>query len=375
MDFSAIFQLRTKKFWWMDVIFYFVISLLIATIFCYVIFWVKNNIQREDIEKEAVALQTVGTEQQKEYEKTVVTYQNKINDFSNLLRNHEFASNVFAFMQAQTMPDVWFKQFSLDKKNSSVQLSGESNNMDAFSRQVAIFEKNEYVKSITTLNSSLGASARISFNINLILDQRIFDYISDASVASEADASSNQSPDQEGQATAPDQTALADQENPQTPPENENAETQNSPDQEQQVATEKSSEKLITFFHIPLNPEVIGIIDEVNHAITLDVPFGTDVKNLTPLIVMSPGATVLPAPRVSQDFEIPVTYIVTAEDGTIQNYVVKVVVGAPAEPVAEKKSSQSGYVILVIVALVVIVVLVVASLFLRFLRKRQKNAY
>ena len=39
MDLSAIFQIRTKKFWWMDVIFYFVISLLVATVFCYGIFW------------------------------------------------------------------------------------------------------------------------------------------------------------------------------------------------------------------------------------------------------------------------------------------------------------------------------------------------
>ncbi|MCX6722702.1 MAG: hypothetical protein NT094_01375, partial [Candidatus Staskawiczbacteria bacterium] len=104
MDFSVIFQLRTKKFWWMDVIFYFVIALLMATIFCYIIFLTKNNFQREDIKEQDAALQTVGTYQQKEYEKNVISYRNKINDFNSLFKNHEFASNVFGFMRAQTMP-------------------------------------------------------------------------------------------------------------------------------------------------------------------------------------------------------------------------------------------------------------------------------
>ena len=111
MDFSVIFQLRTKKFWWMDVIFYFVISLLVATILCYLIFLTKNILQKEDIKTET-KLQTVGTET-KNKKKDVITYRKKIADFSRLFKNHEFASNVFAFMQRQTMPNIWFKQFPL----------------------------------------------------------------------------------------------------------------------------------------------------------------------------------------------------------------------------------------------------------------------
>lgn len=185
MDFSAIFQIRTKRFWWMDVIFYFVISLLIATILCYFIFSIKNGLQKEDIAKETEALQTVGTAQQKVYESEVEIYQKKIGDFSGLLKNHEFTSNVFAFMEAQTMPNIWFKQFGLDEKNNRVQLSGEADNMEDFSRQVAVFEKNKYVKSIGNLNSSLGASARVQFNLDLVLDQNIFGYLSGLPQSSE----------------------------------------------------------------------------------------------------------------------------------------------------------------------------------------------
>ena len=186
MDFRVIFQLRNRKIWWMDVIFYFAISLLAATVFCYLIFLVKNGMTRSDIKNEILALQTVGTNSQREQEKNVVNYQKKVNDFIKLFKNHEFASNVFAFMEKQTMPNIWFKQFVLDEKNRGVQLSGEADSMDALSRQVANFERNEYVKRVGALNSSLGGSARVEFNFNLSLDPKIFSYISNMSLVSAA---------------------------------------------------------------------------------------------------------------------------------------------------------------------------------------------
>jgi len=351
MDFSVIFQLRSKKFWWMDIIFYFVMSLFIATILCYLIFLIKNNIQREGIQKEMTALQTVGTDQQKDQEKEVIDYKGKISDFSNLLKNHEFASNTFAFMQTQTMPNVWFKQFSLDEKNAVVQLSGESDDMDAFSRQVAAFEKNKYVKRVGSLSSSLGASARIEFNITLTLDQNIFSYLSDMTSIMQTMTPAGQSLTQQGQTSSAGSGGSSAATNLST--------------NSQQTSQTKSSEKLITSFHI-LHPEVQGQLDETNYTVTLNVPYGTDIKNLTPEIIISPGATVLPASDVSQNFTSPVTYTVTAQDGSVQNYTVKVVVASP--PGAGKKSNQSGSVALIIIVLIVVIAVAV-GVFLFFRKK------
>lgn len=348
MDFSVIFQLRTKKFWWIDVIFYFTMSLLIAAVFCYFVFLTKNSFQRRDIEKIDVALQTVGTEQQKEYEKDVLDYQEKISGFMSLLENHEFASNVFAFMQTETMPNIWFKQFSLDKKNSSVQLSGEADSMDALSRQVLDFEKNKYVKNITVLNSSLGSSARTDFNISLALEQNIFSYLSIVDLLGTTTPSNQQN-----------QTDIEDQNNP-----DNNTDITG----ENQSSENKSNEKLITSFHFILDPEVVGAIDQANHAVTLDVPYGTDIKNLTPSIVVSSGATVLPASYISQDFEMPVNYRVTAEDGSIQDYKVQVNVGAP--PINEEGSYSGRTVLIIVIAIIIIFVVVVTILFLKRMSKK-----
>jgi hypothetical protein len=77
-----------------------------------------------------------------------------------------------------------------------------------------------------------------------------------------------------------------------------------------------SSEKTITSFSFP---QCVGIITGTN--ISVAVPFGTDVRNLTPTIVLS-GGTVSPLSGVAKDFTLPVAYIVTAEDETTEVYTV-----------------------------------------------------
>lgn len=338
MDFRSIFQLREKKFWWMDVIFYFVIALLIATVLSYFIFLVKNSFQNEDIKKETAALQTVGTNQQKDYEKSVIGYRKKINDFTNLFKNHEFASNVFAFMQTQTMPNIWFKQFSLDEKNGAVQLSGEADSMDALSRQTAIFEKNKYVQNLGNLSSSVGDSGKIQFNMNLTLDQKIFTYISDLASILEPPIPVQQQP--------------SAQQGPATP-----------------ASPITGNEKLITSFHLLLTPEIIGLVDQTNYAVTLVVPFGTNVKNLTTAIVVSPGATISPQSNVSQDFTNPVTYTVSAQDDSKQDYKVAV----SFLPQITKKSNRPDIAIILtaVVSIFLIIVVIVAAFFLY--KKRMNN--
>ena len=287
MDFSEISQLKNKKFWWTDIIFYFVMSLLLATVISYLIFLVKDNFQRQDIAKLTEQLANSGTGQQKGYEATVISYQKKIGDFNTLFKSHEFASNVFAFMQAQTMPNIWFKQFSLDEKNNTVQLSGEADNMDAFSRQVAVFEGNQYVKNLGNVSSSIETSTKISFNLTLTLDQSIFNYITATAepvqqIAAQASVTSTPTP----------------------------------------TSTPSLVPKLITSFDILLNPAIVGTIDETKFVITASVPFGTDVTKLTPRIVASPGSIVTPASDFPEDFTNPVTYTVTGQDNSTQSYKV-----------------------------------------------------
>lgn len=328
MDFSIIFQLRNKKFWWMDVIFYFMISVLVATVLCYFVFLIKNNMQRNEIKDAEAALQTVGTDQQKNYEKEVISYQRKIADFARIFRNHEFASNAFVFLEKETRPNVWFKNFSLAESDARVQVSGEADDMEAFARQVAVFEGNEYVKNLDLLNSTLNSSARTDFNLSLSLNQKIFSYIAE-----------NQTPIVE--------TA--------------------SPSEEANIqAAGEDSAKLITLFNIPALA-VAGAIDQANHVVTLNVPFGADVKSLAPVINVSTGAAVNPLSGTAQDFTNPVVYTVTAKDGSTQAYTASVTI------LPKSKASNLRAIIIWIIVLVVLVAAAVLAGFMLWRRKKMQN--
>ena len=79
---------------------------------------------------------------------------------------------------------------------------------------------------------------------------------------------------------------------------------------------------------------VAGTFNGTN--ITLELPSGTDVTALSPVISIT-GQSVNPDSGVSTNFTNPVTYTVTADDGSTLDYLVTVTVAAPTNtaPVAQ----------------------------------------
>jgi len=77
------------------------------------------------------------------------------------------------------------------------------------------------------------------------------------------------------------------------------------------------------------------------NAIAWTVPQGTDVTSLAPSYTVSRFATGTPASGSKQDFTNPVTYTVTAQDGSTQDYTVKVTVGAKGSA-ATSSAGSSG---------------------------------
>lgn len=97
-----------------------------------------------------------------------------------------------------------------------------------------------------------------------------------------------------------------------------------------EIGIVSSDKQVLSFAFAGLNPVVYGNINGNNISVT--VPAGTDLSSLVPTITISDHATVEPASGVAQNFTNPVTYRVTAQDGSRQDYTVSVSV-APAAPV------------------------------------------
>ena len=195
MDFLIFYKLlKNNRYWWFDIVFYFLVAFLIALVLSYGIFWIRIVSYQKAINQQIAVLDTVGTEQQKVQEKEVLSYIQKVNDFAGLLQNHRFSSNVFQLIQDKTMPYIWFNQFALDQKNNSVQLFGEADNVENLSRQVVNLEGSDYVEKINLLNSRLGLLGKVAFNINIQFKPNIFDYI--ATATTPVDSTNNQNSEQ-----------------------------------------------------------------------------------------------------------------------------------------------------------------------------------
>jgi len=149
MDFGSIIQLKNRKSLWIDVLFYFAVSLFIAMAFCYIIFAIKISLQKSSIKGFEKKTAEIGTEEQKNNEKEIIGYQKRIADYSLIAKDHKITSNILLFLEEITLAKVWFNKFDMSEKEDLVNLSGEAENMDILSQQVSLFEKNEYIEKIT----------------------------------------------------------------------------------------------------------------------------------------------------------------------------------------------------------------------------------
>ncbi|WP_219833899.1 M4 family metallopeptidase [Paenibacillus sp. R14(2021)] len=72
-----------------------------------------------------------------------------------------------------------------------------------------------------------------------------------------------------------------------------------------------------------------AIINSASHTVTFQVKYGTDLTKLAPSIAVSPGASVSPDPTETQNFEVPVKYTITSDNGLAQDWLVQ---GAVLDP-------------------------------------------
>jgi hypothetical protein len=88
------------------------------------------------------------------------------------------------------------------------------------------------------------------------------------------------------------------------------------------VRAEDNNAKIITGFYFT-NPVAAGEINQEAHTITVTVPYGTNLSALTPTVYYT-GASLNPADGRINNFTFPAVYTVSARNGTVQPYTVRV---------------------------------------------------
>lgn len=95
------------------------------------------------------------------------------------------------------------------------------------------------------------------------------------------------------------------------------------------VVRQRSTANDILTFSLPEQTNS-AVIDNDAHTVNCEISFSADLTAQTPTITISDYATINPASGVTQDFTNPVSYIVTAEDNTTQEWIVTVTKAATA---------------------------------------------
>ncbi len=160
-----------------DFLLYVSLVLLAASILSYFILQNFVRSSAEDLKAiEREISQKKETSQMKSFEKTALTYQAKIEDFSNIFNSRRSVSKVFTFLESNCYPQVWFSSFNFNMENGTVNLSGNAGSFTALDRQLFILKRSSFVKELNLSTISIGEGGKANFGLNISFNQNIFSF-------------------------------------------------------------------------------------------------------------------------------------------------------------------------------------------------------
>jgi len=142
------------------------IFIVIVTLF-FVFEWQTKNAKAQLKEIEA-QLEQLGTPEQKALKEAIYDYKRKIDDFPVLLNNHQTPSKLFALIENNIHPDVWFLSFEFLRDKNQMTLSGQAKSLLALAQQVLAFEKIPQIKELTVSNIGVNKEGDIEFELSIV---------------------------------------------------------------------------------------------------------------------------------------------------------------------------------------------------------------
>jgi Tfp pilus assembly protein PilN len=158
---------------WLDILFYVSLAFLLVSFIGYLVLGqlIKNS--QKNLDQLRLALQQ-GTTQNQELEKSILTYQKKIKDFSSIISSRSSVGAFFEFFQGKIHPKVWFNELSLDPLNHKISLSGHTQNFESLGQQMLIFRGEKMIKEVELKGVSVNEKGGIDFSLSLTFNQQVF---------------------------------------------------------------------------------------------------------------------------------------------------------------------------------------------------------
>ncbi len=158
---------------WQILIFAISIILLLASVLFY--FFLSNREKKYQAEIGKIQ-QTLDNEAKEREEriKKISEINDRISNFSKIVQNHFFVSDLFKLISGLTHPKVYYKNFDLSTEKNSLSLSGETENFFILGQQTLLFKESEMIKEIEISKISKTKEGKVEFGLKLILNPEIF---------------------------------------------------------------------------------------------------------------------------------------------------------------------------------------------------------
>lgn len=100
----------------------------------------------------------------------ILALDSRLKNTRTVLNQHLFLSNVFQFLEAQTIPEVRFRAFNFSADGNKIDMTGEAPSYAFLARQISIFERNQEIESVNFGGLSFGNNV-LNFKISIIFKQ------------------------------------------------------------------------------------------------------------------------------------------------------------------------------------------------------------
>lgn len=90
------------------------------------------------------------------------------------LKNHAYISNIFSFLERNTLPDVRFTTFSFDSNSNTVRLGAQAKSYAALAQQKGILEADPVIENLAIGNFRLTPKGGVDFDLEVTFNSSIF---------------------------------------------------------------------------------------------------------------------------------------------------------------------------------------------------------
>ena len=158
---------------WSIIVFGVCLILLIGLLASYFYFGAKIKKITQEIQKKEAEFVYLGEAIQTEQEK-LLSLEQKIDDFGNLISSHRNILDIFEFLEKNSLLNVWFSDFNFSAEEGEVSVSGKTDNLTILEQQAFVLKQQSVVKNLDITKVSINKEGGIDFTLTINFDPVIF---------------------------------------------------------------------------------------------------------------------------------------------------------------------------------------------------------